>query len=687
MADELDPGTLRDFVEEAREHVVTLNRDFLELEDKGAAAPAELVNEAFRAIHTVKGLSGMLGLKAVNVLAHGMEDALSEVRQGRATVTGLLAQSLFEALDRLSAMVDTAAGGAMPQDDVTPLVSKIAVSLKARADLTPAPPLPEARPAAATGWQRYTSLGLSIVRVTLAPDVDTPAHRRRVLDTLEALESLGERLALEPEDVEKRLAAKKKLRKLEVVATLATRLSVDELKLELGPSAAAIDVIASPPASGRADAEATAAPPRLSGSAAPTSRADDQASQSIRVDAAKLDRVLALVGELVILRSRYNHVATRALADLDAARGTARGATALRGELNEVESTMSRTLGELQDAVMNARLVPLGSVFGKLERIARDAAAGAGKKVKVVSTGGETELDKKVIDQIAAPLTHLVRNAVDHGIEPIDRRTSAGKPVEGVVSVDVRQEGDRVVIEVSDDGRGLDREKILATAVSRGLVAKDAGRLSDAEVMTLICKPGFSTADTVTDVSGRGVGMDVVNEAVSRLKGVLQMESLPGTGSTFRIRLPLTMAIVDALLVTIGSETYAIPVGSVREIVELDPRAVHVAAGREFFQSLGGPVPIVRLAEALCLPGPETLPERPPTVIVESGDGEVGLVVDEVVGQREIVVKSLSKRFEAVAEISGGSVLGDGSVCLILDVPSLVARFGRRDGPAIGATS
>jgi two-component system chemotaxis sensor kinase CheA len=349
----------------------------------------------------------------------------------------------------------------------------------------------------------------------------------------------------------------------------------------------------------------------------------------------------------------------------------------LQSELNEIESAMTRTLTELQDAVMNSRLVPLGSVFGRLRRTVRDVASRNGKQICFQSTGGETELDKKVIDQIADPLLHLVRNSVDHGIESSAERAACGKPAEGVVSLGVRQEGDRVVIEVRDDGRGLDRDRILRKAVERGIMSPEkAIAMTDPEIHALICAPGFSTAGEVTDVSGRGVGMDVVNQAVADLKGTLQIESRQGAGSVFRIKLPLTMAIMDALLVAVGGETYAVAVGSVKEIVELTDGAIHSAGGREFFQGSERVVPVVRLGAALGVTEFGSR-ESQTTVVVDSGEGQVGLTVDHVIGQREIVVKSLSRRFEHVAEISGGSVLGDGSVCLILDVPSLVARFAQ----------
>jgi two-component system chemotaxis sensor kinase CheA len=410
---------------------------------------------------------------------------------------------------------------------------------------------------------------------------------------------------------------------------------------------------------------------------------EGQALQAIRVDVEKLDRLLTLVGELVISRSRYHHLASRAISDLGRADVASRDVIALQSELNEVESSMSRTLSELQDAVMKARLVPLGTVFGRFRRAIRDITAKGGKLARFETDGGETELDKKVIDAIGDPLMHLVRNAVDHGIEPPAERRAAGKPEEGRVTLSASQEGDKVVIEVADDGRGVDRAAVTAKAVERGLVpAEKAASISDHELLELMTAPGLSTSRKVTDVSGRGVGMDVVREALANLKGTLDHRTTPGGGTTFRIRLPLTMAIVDSLLVGVGGETYAIAVRSVKEILAIDEADVHRIGERECFRANGRVLPVVRLGTALGARMEPGAGSALTAVVVDSGGDEVGLIVGRVIGQQEIVIKALSRRFENVEDISGGSVLGDGSVCLIIDVPSLVAKAAKATGDA-----
>jgi two-component system chemotaxis sensor kinase CheA len=706
MVELLDEDSLRDFVDEAREHVVSLNRDLLELEDKGRGAGPDLVNNAFRAIHTIKGLSGMLGLGGINTLSHGMEDVLAEVRQGGLEFGGGVSQAFFDALDVLAAMVESAASG---EPDAGSGGGDVLARLVSAAF--------EAAPSGAAGAE---APGPSEFRVRLSLARDFRRSKKRMLAALDTLAGAGEVVSVRPAGARKKLSSRQRLAKLDVEVVVRTKLAPDDLRARLvdkcGAPKANIERLESAGTPGGADASAeSGAPVDASAEPAPepSTRSEaegrptdpGQTSQAIRVDVGKLDRLLALVGELVISRSRYHHLAGRAISDLARAHAASRpdpvrsdvagyarpfrgpreagrcaatlrvgNVISLQSELNEVESSMSRTLSELQDAVMKARLVPLGTVFGRFRRTVRDITAKSGRRARFESDGGETELDKKVIDAIGDPLMHLVRNAVDHGIEPPAERAAAGKPEEGRVSLSAGQEGDRVVIEVSDDGRGLDRGAIVRKATERGLISSEkAAALGDHELLEIITAPGLTTSREVTDVSGRGVGMDVVREALAGLKGTLELKTSPGEGTTFRIKLPLTMAIVDSLLVAVGGETYAIAVRSVKEILAIDERDVHRVGERECFRANGRVLPVVRLGSALGAQG-VAAGKALTIVVVDSGEGEVGLVVDRVIAQQEIVIKALSRRFENVEDISGGSVLGDGSVCLIIDVPSLVAK-------------
>ncbi|MHC4505014.1 MAG: chemotaxis protein CheA [Planctomycetota bacterium] len=702
MAEPFDNDSLRDFVDEAREHIVALNRDLLELEERGSLADPELVNSTFRAIHTVKGLSGMLGLGSINELSHGMEDALSTVRGGEAVVGGGLAEALFVSLDLLSEMVEAAARGDTGGRDVDGAIGKLSAATaeagKPEGPQAGGPATGKRAPEDPGDLASYTARGMLVFRVGLSLRRDFASSAKRMLDAIKLLDNVSEVVSVRPKDVEKRLRSRKKTKRskdIQAELVVATALSEDMLREELAVETVEIEELARPAIRPK-DEAGSGASEKSAGSGG------TGALQAIRVGVGKLDHILALVGELVIVRSRYNHIAGQALGELAVWAGSSRRTMGLQSELNEVESSMSRTLNELQDAVMKARLVPLGSVFGKFRRAVRDITSRASKRVRFESYGGETELDKKVIDQIGDPLMHLVRNAVDHGIEPPEERRRSGKSPEGCVALSARQEGDRIVLEVADDGRGLDRKRIIQKALERGMLTPEKAReATDREIQEIIAAPGFSTSREVTAVSGRGVGMDVVHSALADLKGTLEVESSFGEGTTFRIRLPLTMAIVDALLVAVGNESYAIAVSSVREILDVGRDSIHQVGMRECFDTDSRVVPLVRLVSALDTPtledpsqdddapsAPEAGSQREvagriaavgrngtqTTVIVDSGNEEVGLAVDRVIGQQEIVIKALSRRFEGVAEISGGSVLGDGSVCLILDVPSLVSK-------------
>jgi two-component system chemotaxis sensor kinase CheA len=660
-------------VDESREHIVALNRDLLELEERGRDASPDIVNSVFRAIHTIKGLSGMLGLATINELAHNMEDALSNVREGEVTVSDSLAEALFESLDLLNEMVEAAARGDLAERPIDTAVGNLAAAMQKATKAAGVVEDDRSASTSADNFAAHTARGLTVVRVRLSLKRDFKSRRKDMLAALECLDGAGEVLSIAPKGTERKLRGRAKVARLEAEVILATVLSEELLLKELGTGTVVVQELARPDAAPAVGGKADMPAAKSGGASRP-----EGMTQAIRVGVEKLDNILALVGELVIVRSRYSHVAGQALREVADALGASRSVTSLQSELNEVESSMGRTLNELQDAVMKARLVPLGSVFGKFRRAVRDIASHVGKQVRFESFGGETELDKKVIDKIGDPLMHLVRNAVDHGIELPDERARRGKPAEGVVRLSAHQEGDRVLIEVADNGGGLDRDTIVEKALELGMLTPESAvEATDADLQELISAPGFSTSREVTAVSGRGVGMDVVRSTLADLKGVLEVDSSLGTGTTFRIRLPLTMAIVDALLVSVGEESYAVAVSSVKEILEVDSESIHRVGTRECFDTDSRVVPLIRLSSALGETNGRLKTEsaaKQTTVIVDVGDEEVGLAVDRVIGQQEIVIKALSRRFENVVEISGGSVLGDGSVCLILDVPSLVSK-------------
>jgi two-component system chemotaxis sensor kinase CheA len=394
---------------------------------------------------------------------------------------------------------------------------------------------------------------------------------------------------------------------------------------------------------------------------APRAAGDSEAS-SVRVSIEKLDRLINLTGEVVIAQS----IITQLVEDLTPERLSV---------LREVVAQMDRHCRELQERMLGARLLPLRHVFARFHRLVRDLSASTGKSIRLELSGEDTELDKTVIEKIADPLTHLLRNAADHGVELPGQRAASGKPAQACIHLDAYQKGGHIFIEVRDDGRGIDRERVLAKAVERRMVARDA-QLSDDEVFALIFQPGFSTAEQVSELSGRGVGMDVVKRNVEALKGTVTVLSEPGRGTTFRVKLPLTLAILDGLGLRVGDEVYLVPMVAVVESLQPRPEEVHTLphAG-EVIDLRGEYLPLIRLSQVF---GLEPSRERGLVMVIDDGSQKLALQIDELLGQYQVVIKSLEANFRTVPGIAGATVLGDGRVALILDTANLASVALRR---------
>ena len=388
--------------------------------------------------------------------------------------------------------------------------------------------------------------------------------------------------------------------------------------------------------------------------AAPTEKRSAKSEESVRVPAERLDELMDRVGELVIAQSRLSQIAA-ATPNLD---------------LRAVSEDIERLSNELRNTMMVLRMVPVGALFGRFRRLVHDLSRETGKTIDLVTDGEATEVDKTVVERLADPLVHLVRNAVDHGLETPEQRRAAGKTEAGQVRLSARQAGDEVVISISDDGRGIDLKRVREKAESQGLVTPGS-ILSEAETLQLIFQPGFSTAATVTNLSGRGVGMDVVKRTVEALRGTIDVQSRSGLGSTISLRIPLTLAIIDGLLVRVGSGRYVIPLSAVEECLELSPEEDLRSRGRSFLSVRDMLVPFLRLRDVFVT---GTQPDRfQKVVVVSTGSERVGLVVDQIIGDHQTVIKAMSKLHEDIAMFSGATILGDGAVALILDVPHLVA--------------
>jgi len=378
------------------------------------------------------------------------------------------------------------------------------------------------------------------------------------------------------------------------------------------------------------------------------------------VETDKLDKLVNLVGELVIGVARVKQIA-----------GEAAVASALGEELDSAVEGLDHISRDLQEQVMRVRMIPIEGTFARFQRVVRDLAAELGKEIRLVMSGSETELDKNVIEQIADPLKHLVRNSADHGLERPDVRRAAGKPATGTIWLKAYQQEGKIIIEVADDGAGISRERVLAKAVDRGLAAAGSA-LGDAEVFAFMFQPGFSTAEQVTEVSGRGVGLDVVRQNIEALRGTVEVESAPGAGTTFRIKLPLTLAIIDGMTVSVGGEILTIPLLSIVESLRPKPAELTTVEGRgELVAVRGEYLPLVRLHEVFGLPTERTDPTQALVVIIESVSKRFGVLVDDILGEQQAVIKSLEQNWRKVEGVAGATILGDGRVSLILDIHGL----------------
>lgn len=658
------------FFEEAAEHIAAMETALLKLE--AAPSDREQMNAVFRAVHSIKGSGGMFGLDGIVRFAHAFESLMEELRNGDRSIDGELAGLLLRSADVLKALVANARTGSAPPEEAEQVRSALegarSAPAPAAAAAEPAPSEPEKRRSYRLRFEPSRDLfrtamdPLLVLRdLTNLGTVEEVEIDRGRLPELAAMDPetcyLGWRLKLTT------AAGLDGIRDVFAFVEDDARIEIEpeEQEPEARPAAPAPPPQTPPPPAGGKAPE----PARAASHPAPVLE-----SSTVRVATAKVDKLVDLVGEVVIAQS----VAGQILSGFSMAR---------LGELLAAFSELERNTRELQERVMAVRMQPIGGVFSRFPRLVRDLASATGKRVALTISGEDTELDKGVIEQLADPLTHLVRNAVDHGIESPEQRRQAGKPEQGVVRLEAFHEEGSVMVEVSDDGRGLDVERIRAKAVERELIGPDE-LLDEDEVRSLIFRPGFSTAESVSDISGRGVGMDVVRRNVEALNGVIAVSSDPGRGSRFRIRLPLTVAILDGQLLKIGAETYVLPLVAIRESIR--PRAAQlkqVAGKGEAVLVRGRPLPLIRLHAVLGLEGAVTDAASGAVVVVEYEGRGLALLVDELLGQQPVVIKSLESHFRKVEGVMGATILGDGRAAFILDVAGIAHLTGRRPGERI----
>ncbi|HEX7045109.1 MAG TPA: chemotaxis protein CheA [Burkholderiales bacterium] len=629
------------YFEESLEGVAVMEAELLDIERmlqrSGGAQEldAERLNRIFRAAHSIKGGSGTFGFADVAHFAHALESLLDEIRSGRRALDLEVVGLLMRAVDCLRAFLLAARDGAAPPAEAEALRGALE-----RAQTAGRPASSALEPVASTGsgWEiefhpheRFFHTGNDPLRLlrTLAElgqlVVRADTSRLPAWEQFDPeLCYLGWSLTLQKPVARSALD--------EVFAWV-----VGDCELQLRPIAAAT------------------AP------SDPGPKTEEKGATSIRVATAKVDALVDIVGELVITQTMLSQL----VEDF-----TPERLARLRAGVAQLE----RHTRDLQDAVLGIRMLPIGFVFSRFPRLARDVSAMLGKQVELAISGERTELDKAIIERITDPLTHLVRNAIDHGIETPEERRRAGKPAYGSIRLDAYHKAGNVVIEVSDDGRGLDRQRILAKARALGLVAPEA-ELEPAQIDELIFMPGFSTAESINDLSGRGVGLDVVRSNIRALGGGVEVSSVPGRGTRFIIRLPLTLAIVDGMSLQVGSEIYILPLAWIAETLRVQPERVsQPAGGPEIISVRGEYLPLLRLDRLFNLPARARELDQGIVVIIEADGRRAGLFVDELLGQQQVVLKSLEPHCARLEGISAATILGDGTVALILDAGSLVRQ-------------
>mgnify|MGYP005840408423 CR=1 FL=1 len=679
------PEDLRVFLEEAYEQLQLLDTDLVALEKTGPQP--ELLQEVFRVAHTLKGSSASIGHTRMAELTHAMESALDGVRQGVIAVTAELTDLLLESLDALRLLTDEVATLTISDVDVGALVPRLL-------NLTVEGPAPHGSPDGFGGrlsarqsecLYDHQAMGGNVYRVTLELDAAAALPGVRCLQILLELSALAEVIHSTPEQTE--LESGKESYRLE--ALCATKVDADALQSALSSIIDVVRVRVTPyePEDGGAEDERVIdRGPQAIGLSVDrritnlgrgargqspeelqclTARSAQQ-SKTVRIDVERLDNLMNLVGELVLDNTRLAQIANQLrLSHSD---------EGLVERLGELSSHLTRLTDELQQEVMKSRMQPVESVFAKFPRMVRNLARKADKQVELIVQGQETEVDRSVIEEIGDPLIHLLRNAVDHGIETAEERRARGKPPQGTIRLSAFHQENHIVLTVEDDGRGIDPNRIRVSAAEKGLLTAEAAeRLNDREALELIFAPGFSTVDRVSEMSGRGVGMDIVRTNIEHLNGSVSVETVVGQGSKFTIKLPLTLAIVRSLLVSVSDAVYTIPLVFVTETTRLDTDQIRTVRTREAIQFRGQVLPLLRLRDLFSIsPNGRGDVERAYVVVIKHAGRQVGLVVDRLIGEQEVVIKSLGRLMGDVKGISGAAILGDGRVGLIIDASALV---------------
>lgn len=675
------------FLEESREHLQTLNSCLLDLEND----PGNLtvLDEIFRSAHTIKGMSATMGFTTIAELTHEMENVLDLLRKGTLQANDDITDILFKCVDTLEQLVENVASNSDMSIDIKPLINKLTAIAKGETSSAAGQQsaqtavMPETVAASVEAEavnlddmeihvvKAARKQGLECYEVHITLRAGCLLKSARAYMVMNALEEFGEVIKSVPpvEELEKEnfdsTFQVTILTSVEAEKVETTVLNISEVeKVEVIPVIISESTEKPTVPADQDDKHTVSTSDKKSAVGKPEKPAANEhndkklkSGQSVRVDIDKLDSLLNLVGELVINKTRLEQI----------------GLTHRLTDLVETIEQMDRVTTDLQTVVMKVRMVPVGQVFNRFPRMVRDLSRELNKEINLIIQGEETELDRTVIDEIGDPLVHLLRNSIDHGVEHPAERQAKGKNPVGEVRLIARHEGNNVIIMVEDDGKGINADVIKQKAVEKGMITQaEADKLEPAEAVRLIFLPGFSTADTVTDVSGRGVGMDAVKTKIESLGGMVDVETKINGGSRFKIRLPLTLAIIQALLVKVCEEIYAIPLGSIDSTINITPQDIKTIQNQEVILLRGQIIPIVRLANVLNVPNTcQQNQEELFVVIVHIGENRAGIIVDTLIGQQEIVIKSMGKLLAGIKVIAGATILGNGQVALILDVGAL----------------
>jgi len=677
---ELSDKAREEFFSEAQEIIETLSRNLLSLDStiKAGISDPSLINEAFRAVHTLKGLAGLFGAVRLGALSHRLEDVLDDLRLGRINLGQEVLDVLFGAVEAYTRILQAEKSDSDDDLDVDQQLFAELERIGAGATQRESPvadyELDPGLLAVLTEYEEHRlraniELQMQLYRLRVQFDLSTidkvlEEMKERAKRHGEIITYLptGEATSADTIELDLLMASRDDL------ATLIGSLGADNVVIEEIPRRArrshpATQPPRRPTALGRADS--LGMQPDLERVGIEQAASLRSLTQTVRVDIRKLDHLMNIVGELAIVRSAFGRVAEKLRGE---------GQRKLAAELQRLHRNFDRRLGEMQDGILEVRMVPLGQVFDRLARVVRQISREVGKEIRLVITGAETEIDKLIVEELSDPLMHMIRNAIDHGIEPGQGRVEVGKPLAGTIALNAFQKGNHVMIEVEDDGRGINLSKLTEKAISLGkLTRSEAEEMSRDEMLALIFLPGLSTRESADDVSGRGVGMDIVKTNISKLGGVIDVHSESGIGTKMTITLPITLAIVSALLIQAGQHTLAMPLSSVSEAIAFDEGAVRLVDGREVITLRGQTLPLCRLDRLMEMESASDSASRRRFVVVAAlGQRRLGLVVDFLYGQEDIVIKPLGKSLSGVRGFAGATELGDQRVGLVLDAAGLI---------------